>query len=308
MRNGIWVVGLVGLCCSGCTITPQAYRSNTYPEIVSEPPVGKLAFVTSDNFGSPGTISILGHPASQFQGGNPEFSVNGTAIVYDNYDGTNISRSGLLIRDIVKNVSHQIDNRSQNADSPSLSADGYKLLYVVWSMDRQCAHIYISDADGSHWMPLTTGSYYNWRPRWSPDGKRILFESTRDGQRQIYVMDANGQNQRNVTHDKVLNHAPSWSPDGSQIAFMSRGENNKANIFTMKIDGSDRKNISKGTTRDSEPVWPQDGKYIAFTRTVNNPLGVETMDIWIMKNDGTDQRQITRNKEKFASYQPSWGR
>jgi len=89
---------------------------------------------------------------------------------------------------------------------------------------------------------------------------------------------------------------------------MSRGENGKANIFVMKSDGSERTNISKGNTRDSEPVWSPDGQWIAFTRTADDGPNSNTMNIWIMKKDGTDQQPITRNKKDFASYQLAWSR
>jgi TolB protein len=64
----------------------------------------------------------------------------------------------------------------------------------------------------------------------------------------------------------------------------------------MKADGSSKQNISKGVTRDSEPVWSPDGQWIAFTRTAIKPSDSEQMDIWIMKSDGTEQRQLTFNQ------------
>lgn len=278
--------------------------ANDLPEIVSQIPIEKLAFVTGTSFGSPGTISVLGQSASPFLGGTPSFSADGKTIFYS--DKTD-SGSGIFARNIAENSSRRIENRAHDSDSPSLSPDGSKLLFVVWPVGRESSHIYLSDANGANWTPLTTGNCFNWSPKWSPDGTKILFESTRDGQRQIYVMDADGREQTNLTHDDALNHAPSWSPDGEWIAFMSRAEKN-ANIFVMKRDGTQKRNVSKGKTRDSEPVWSPDGQWIAFTRTANNPPKPETMDIWIMKRDGTEQRQITRNKEPMGSYAPAWSR
>jgi Tol biopolymer transport system component len=57
-----------------------------------------------------------------------------------------------------------------------------------------------------------------------------------------------------------------------------------------------------------ESLSPTDGRWIAFTRTANKPPGPETMDIWIMKSDGTEQRQVTFNKGEVSSYSPSWAK
>jgi TolB protein len=162
---------------------------------------------------------------------------------------------------------------------------------------------------------LTEGQYYNWTPRWSPDGKKLVFETTRNdtpkthrpgGYRDVYVMDNDGRNQINLTTN-TFGHHPSWSPDGKSIAYMSRtGFDKPASVWVMKADGSAKHNISHGTNRDSEPAWSPDGQWIAFTRVANKPHGRETMDIWIMKSDGTEQHQVTFNKTRSASYSPSW--
>jgi len=239
---------------------------------VSKLPIGKLAYVTSESFGSEGTIKVFGHSIPSFRGSNPEFTTSGRQLVYSNLNGSGAS---LFISDLDSRSSLPVDNLAMEAEEPSLSPDGSRLLFVVWTAGRKSSHIYISNSDGSRWLPLTTGDFYDWSPRWSPDGEKVLFESTRDGERQIYVMNPDGTNLVNLSNNKDLCHAPSWSPDGSHIAYMSRGENGKANIFIMKSDGTEKANVSKGTTRDSEPVWSPDGKWIAFTRTVASPPAEE---------------------------------
>lgn len=282
-----------------------SHATESIPELLATLPIGKIAFVSGSSFGSVGTISVIGEKIQPFEGGNPEFDAEGKKIIFSNNTGDG---SGLFLRDLATGLTTRLDNKAQDSEAPSLSPDGSRLVFVVWPPDRESSQIFVADANGSNWIPLTAGKYYNWSPRWSPDGKKIVFETTRDGERQIYIMDPDGKNQVNLTRNKDLCHSPSWSPNGAFIAYMSRGDNGKANIFVMRSDGSNKINISKGNTRDSEPVWSPDGQWIAFTRTANNPADPETMDIWIMRNDGTDQQQITRNKEQGSSYQMSWSR
>jgi Tol biopolymer transport system component len=279
-------------------------------EIIGTLPVGKLAFVTSHSFGSAGIITVLGQKTDPFFGGFPDFTVDGNLVFSVSHPppGAGLSVGGLYVRNLSANTTSVIDDSDQDADSPCLSPDGSRLVYVVWPVGRESSHICISDVDGSHSRALTSGDHNDWGPRWSPDGKKILFESTRDGERQVYVMNRDGSHPVNLSHDKILSHAPSWSPDGTHIAYMSYGKNRQATIFVMRSDGTEKTDVSHGKTRDSEPVWSPDGKWIAFTRTAGKPPGLETMDIWIMKSDGTEQRQITRNAEDVSSYQLAWSR
>lgn len=68
---------------------------------------------------------------------------------------------------------------------------------------------------------LTDHSAGDYDPSWSPDGRRIVFTSTRDGNREIYSVNADGTDLRNLTNHSDSDYDPSWSPDGRRIAFTS---------------------------------------------------------------------------------------
>jgi Tol biopolymer transport system component len=70
---------------------------------------------------------------------------------------------------------------------------------------------------------------------WSPNGRKILFASERDGNSEIYVMSANGRDQRRLTTNPAIDFFPSWSPDGRRIAF-SRGQGNEFELYVMNAN------------------------------------------------------------------------
>ncbi|HVB36305.1 MAG TPA: S9 family peptidase [Candidatus Acidoferrales bacterium] len=108
---------------------------------------------------------------------------------------------------------------------PQVSPDGKWVAYVVATPDMRANHslsnIWIVPANGGEERQLTrSGS--NSRPRWSPDGKKIAFLSSRDGVTQIYVMSVYGGEASRVTFLSTDVDNELWSPDGKWMAFVSR--------------------------------------------------------------------------------------
>ena len=312
MRTYLHLIPVFVLLCLNAQILPAQEQTNVDASI----PIGKLAFVTSENFGTAGKIHFVSgnHRTTTlaFKTRELEFLPNGKQIIYSANDSEG---DGIYLYDLKQHTSFLLLTHVPSAEDPSLSPDGTKIAFVQWPKNRKTSHIFTANPDGSGIQQLTGGQCYNWSPRWSPDGKQLVFETTRNdnptnnvkngGHRDVYLMDGDGQNQTNLTANSY-GHQPSWSPDGKQIAYMSFGENHNANIFVMNADGSSRQNISHGSSHDSEPAWSPDGQWIAFTRTTKNSTNKEAMDIWIMKNDGTQQHPVTFNKNGFTSYSPSW--
>src|SRR4029077_9569521 len=68
---------------------------------------------------------------------------------------------------------------------------------------------------------LTNSGKKDKHPRWSPDGKRLLFESNRSGDNQLWVIDLDGGEARQLTTISTEAGNGLWSPDGKTIAFVS---------------------------------------------------------------------------------------
>jgi TolB protein len=94
---------------------------------------------------------------------------------------------------------------------PAWSPNG-QLLAFSWRRPDGNYDIYVMDPTSQHIINLTPDSgTRNERPSWAPDGRHIVFESTRTGPRQIWSMLADGSQPHQLTMDGH-NESPNWSP------------------------------------------------------------------------------------------------
>jgi Tol biopolymer transport system component len=135
--------------------------------------------------------------------------------------------------------------------------------------------------DGSDVAQLTSVRD-NFNPRWSANGRRLVFTSGRDGKPEIYVMDADGGNQTRLTSDPATDFNPSWSPDGQKIAFQ-RNVNGLYDIYVVGVDGSGTTNLTNGQG-GAEPAWSPDGRKIAF---------ISGNNVFSMNADGSGRTKLT---------------
>ena len=111
----------------------------------------------------------------------------------------------------------------ESVSSPAISPDGKQIVFTrTWvdkAKDQYRSNLWIVEADGSRVRELTSGSFSDSAPVWSPDGKRIAFLSDRDGTTQLHVLWLDTKDSAQLTH---LERAPGnvqWSPDGKQLGF-----------------------------------------------------------------------------------------
>ena len=172
--------------------------------------------------------------------------------------------------------------------------------------------IYVMDVDGKNQHRLTNNRHEDWSPVWSPDGKRIVFVSDRDGHPdiipgwftyEIYVMDADGGNQQNLTNNPNDDKFPSWSPDGKQIVFQSdRVDFRNPEIYVMDADGGNPQGLTENLKIELFPVWSPDGERIAFASDRKGDFA--NFEIYVMDADGGNQHRLTENRQR--DWTPSW--
>jgi len=145
-------------------------------------------------------------------------------------------------------------------------------------------------------------------PRWSHDGKKIVFTSDRDGDPEIYIMNADGSRPVRLTHAPGRDAHPYFSRDGRRIVFQSpRANGTDTNIYVMNSDGSHVTQLTNLKGFAGVPVYSLDEKLILFMwRETNNFRDDKKWRICLMKSDGSDFRAITPGAANDQV--PNWSR
>ncbi len=170
-------------------------------------------------------------------------------------------------------------------NSPSFlhgwSKDG-ELVYCAFRGEAEnTVDIYVISEEGGTERRLTDGRGYNDGPEYSPDGRQIWFNSTRDGLMQIYHMDRDGSNLVQVTHTRQNEWFPHISPDGTRVVYLTfqKGDldpsQHVANLYVslsvMDCDGTNVRKLTEffgGQGTINVNSWSPDSKQIAFVKYV----------------------------------------
>lgn len=155
--------------------------------------------------------------------------------------------------------------------------------------------IYVIDDDGTEATRLTDDLLNPGIPKWSPDGKQIIFARGRNVQRRhISLMNVDGTNIRDITPPSNLkrdNH-PSFSPDGKSIVFRryepAAEKDKQDSVWVMTLESGNLKKISD--LGINSPDFSPDGKHIVFTTIPT--LGFAGGNVWIMEDDGADPHPL----------------
>jgi Tol biopolymer transport system component len=126
---------------------------------------------------------------------------------------------------------------------------------------------------GAELQQLTSGPGNDTEAAWSPDGRRIAFQSDRQGTLGLYVLDLASKAVTPLVEGPGHAQFPAWSPDGKWIAYSYahftstalQGQKDGHNIFLAPVDGGPPRRLTDGRCHDYAPVFRGDGKTIWFS-------------------------------------------
>jgi len=195
----------------------------------------------------------------------------------------------------------------------------------VWAIYPEY-DIFTAKPDGSKIKQLTAAKGYDAEATVSPDGKKIIFTSERDGDLDLYSMDKNGKNVRRLTNELGYDGGAFFSPDSEQIVYRgshpTTPEETKRykdllaqhlivpttfEVWTMNADGSNKRQVTRLNAASFAPFFTPDGKRIIFcTNYFATDPRKRNFDLALINVDGTGLQRVTFNEtfDGFPMFSP----
>ncbi len=135
--------------------------------------------------------------------------------------------------------------------------------------------------------------------QYSPDGKKVAFESKRGGNLEIWVCDSDGEGCVQLTSmGASASGVPTWSPDGKQVAFYSNAQGNPQ-IYVIPSEGGATRRLTSLSAGAMFPRWSRDGKWIYFSSKESG-----SAQVWKSPSGGGQAVQLTHGGGLIASESP----
>lgn len=192
----------------------------------------------------------------------------------------------------------------------------------VWPLEH--LEIYTARADGSDLRQLTRNGAYNAETTVSPDGRRLVFTSTMDGDLELYTMNLDGTDLRRVTHRVGYDGGAFFSPDGSRLVWRAGYPVTatdtadylrllrdrlvrpaRVELWVANADGTGARQVTRLGGANFAPFWHPDGKEIIFSSNFENPRSGR-FDLYLIQEDGTGLERVTyyEDFDSFPMFSP----
>ena len=180
--------------------------------------------------------------------------------------------------------------RGERILTPQMSRDGRRLIYVSAVSGVSLCRKDITSKGASHpAVRITKSTRISTGPQFSPDGRRIAFESDLTGEFEIWTCNPDGSDTTQVTMLRSHCSWPRWFPDGRQIIFDSNDRGN-FDIYKLALGGGFPVRMTTDPADDVTPSVSGDGRWVYFASRRTGQW-----QVWRMPSRGGEATQLTRN-------------
>ena len=302
-------------------------------------------FAQQKSLAVPGERHLTNIKQLSFGGENAEayFSFDGKQLIYQSKHD-NMGCDQIFSMNVDGSNVHRVSNGEGRTTCSYFFKGGKKVLYAsTFGGKKECPppadyskgyvwaiypdyEIYTATPDGKNIKNLTNSPGYDAEATVSPDGKKIIFTSERDGDLELYSMDINGKNIKRLTNEPGYDGGAFYSPDNKMIVYRGSHPTDPTliqrdkdflkqhmivpiifEVWTMNADGSNKRQVTKLGAASFAPFFTPDGKKILFcTNYFATDPRKRNFDLALINLDGTGLERVTFNEsfDGFPMFSP----
>ena len=241
----------------------------------------RVTFTTDFNDSSP---AFLKTPHYLFYSCEPKSSREVKVVIQSS--GSTPIYAGFHVTHIHSKITRTVLPVSFGARVPRASPAGDQVVYES-NVDGNL-ELYLLDLAGLDLAQLTPEDVAPRRitfnetddgsPAFFPDGKRLIFVSSRNELNQLYTIDIDGKNEKHFNPNRYGCYNPTVSPDGKTIAYVSAREGDWE-VYLIDADGKNERRITSDIGRSIQPAFSPDGRYLAYVSDRSDTFHVYLMSL-----------------------------
>ena len=308
---------------------PIAITKFNYENINIEEYSSKIFTIISNNLGNTGLFKILSNQSflqtenevffqplfSDWRLIDANFLVGGKIELENNILKVNLKLWDVYQEKLVINknifgvsvadwriLSHIISNLIYQKITGEKGYFDTKLVYVAeeGTDEKKIKKLAIMDYDGENHEILSDGKELVLTPRFSPNGKNIVFLKYKNNKASVYIMNIKSRDTKILGDFTGMSFAPRFAPNGNKIIF-SLTDRGKSNIFLQNLEDDQKFQITNNKYINTSPYFSPDGKSIVFS---SDRAGKQNLYIKNIEKKSSRAERITYGNGNYAT--PVW--
>ena len=193
----------------------------------------------------------------------------------------------------------------------------------IWPL-YESFDIFMADLDGKIVKQLTNAKGYDAEATLSPDGKKMIYTSDKDGDIELYIMDLETGSEKRITNELGYDGGAWFSPDGTKLIWRASRPKTEAEVkeykdllnenlvaptnmevFISNADGSNQRQVTRFGQANWAPSYMPDSKRIIFASNHEYKRGFP-FNLYTINEDGSALKKVSRDRgfDAFPMFSP----